>query len=70
MRTLETERSLSSHFSPCHGYEGSAGVVTGGLTGAVFALIYLWRGTLVASCVMHFLQDFIGIVMLPLLRLK
>jgi membrane protease YdiL (CAAX protease family) len=53
-------------FSLGHGYEGSAGVVTVGVMGAVFALIYLWRGSLVAPTVMHFLQDFIGIVMLPL----
>ena len=54
-------------FSLGHGYEGSAGVVTVGVMGAVFALVYLWRQSLVAPMVMHFLQDFIGIVMLPLL---
>jgi membrane protease YdiL (CAAX protease family) len=54
-------------FSLGHGYEGSAGVVTVGAMGAVFALVYLWRESLVAPIVMHFLQDFIGIVMLPLL---
>jgi membrane protease YdiL (CAAX protease family) len=54
-------------FSLGHGYEGSAGVVTVGVMGAVFALVYLWRKSLVAPMVMHFLQDFIGIVMLPLL---
>jgi len=54
-------------FSLGHGYEGSAGVVTVGVMGLVFALIYLWRRSLVAPMVMHFLQDFIGIVLLPLL---
>jgi membrane protease YdiL (CAAX protease family) len=54
-------------FSLGHGYEGSAGVVTVGVMGAVFALVYLWRKSLVAPMVMHFLQDFIGIVLLPLL---
>ncbi len=54
-------------FSIGHGYEGSAGVVTVGVMGAVFALIYLWRGSLVAPVVMHFFQDFLGIVLLPLL---
>ncbi len=54
-------------FSLGHGYEGSAGVVTVGVMGLVFALVYLWRQSLVAPMVMHFLQDFIGIVLLPLL---
>lgn len=54
-------------FSLGHGYEGTAGVVTVGAMGLVFAVIYLWRRSLVAPIVMHFLQDFIGIVLLPLL---
>ena len=54
-------------FSLGHGYEGSAGVVTVGVMGLVFALIYMWRKSLVAPIVMHFLQDFIGIVLLPVL---
>jgi membrane protease YdiL (CAAX protease family) len=54
-------------FSLGHGYEGSAGVVTVGVMGMVFALIYMWRRSLVAPIVMHFLQDFIGIVAMPLL---
>jgi membrane protease YdiL (CAAX protease family) len=53
-------------FSLGHGYEGSAGVVTVGVMGVIFALIYMWRQSLVAPIVMHFLQDFIGIVLLPL----
>jgi membrane protease YdiL (CAAX protease family) len=55
-------------FSLGHGYEGSAGVVTVGVMGVIFALIYIWRQSLVAPIVMHFLQDFIGIVLLPWLR--
>lgn len=58
----------SAIFAAGHGYEGSAGLVTVGVMGAVFAIIYLWRGSLVAPIVMHFLQDFLGIVLLPLLR--
>ena len=54
-------------FSLGHGYEGSAGVITVGAMGLVFAFVYLWRQSLVAPVVMHFLQDFIGIVLLPLL---
>jgi membrane protease YdiL (CAAX protease family) len=55
-------------FSLGHGYEGAAGVVTVGAMGLVFALIYLWRGSLVAPVIMHFLQDFAGIVLPALLR--
>jgi membrane protease YdiL (CAAX protease family) len=54
-------------FSLGHGYEGSAGVITVGVMGLVFAFVYLWRQSLVAPIVMHLLQDFIGIVLLPLL---
>jgi len=53
-------------FSLGHGYEGSAGVVTVGVMGVIFALIYIWRQSLVAPIVMHFLQNFISIVLLPL----
>jgi membrane protease YdiL (CAAX protease family) len=55
-------------FSLGHGYEGSAGLVTVGIMGFIFALIYLWRMSLVAPIVMHFLQDFIGIVLVPFLH--
>jgi CAAX protease family protein len=57
-------------FSLGHGYEGSAGVVTVGFMGLFFALVYLWRGSLVAPVVIHFLQDFTGIVLAPFLGLK
>jgi membrane protease YdiL (CAAX protease family) len=57
-------------FSLGHGYEGSAGLVTVGVMGAVFAIVYLWRRSLVAPMVLHFLQDFVSIVLLPLLALK
>ena len=55
-------------FSLGHGYEGTASVVTIGFLGAFWALIYLWRRSLTSLFVMHFLQDFIGIVLVPLLR--
>ena len=54
-------------FSLGHGYEGSAGVVTVGVMGVVFAFIYMWRQSLVAPIVIHFLQDFISIILVPLL---
>jgi membrane protease YdiL (CAAX protease family) len=57
-------------FSFGHGYEGTAGVVTVGVMGAAFALVYVWRRSLVAPVVMHFLQDFMSIVLLPLLAQK
>ena len=54
-------------FSLGHGYEGTSGVITVGVMGVGLAFVYLWRRTLVAPIVMHFLQDFGGIVLLPLL---
>lgn len=57
-------------FSLGHGYEGSAGLVTVGVLGGVFAVVYLWRGSLVAPIVMHFLQDFVTIVLVPYLVAK
>ena len=56
-------------FSLGHGYEGSAGAIGVAYLGFVFALVYLWRGSLVAPMVMHFLQDFIGIIVVPLLHI-
>jgi CAAX protease family protein len=53
-------------FSLGHGYEGTAGVVTVGVMGLVLGFVYMWRQSLVAPIVMHFLQDLIGIVLLPL----
>lgn len=55
-------------FSLGHGYEGSAGVITVGYMGLVFALLLLWRGSLVAPVILHFLQDFSGIVLPALLK--
>jgi membrane protease YdiL (CAAX protease family) len=57
-------------FSLGHGYEGTAGVATVGFIGFIFAVVYLWRGSLIAPMVMHFMQDFLGIVLLPLLTTK
>lgn len=53
-------------FSLGHGYEGSAGVITVGATGAVLAAIYLWRENLIAPIVIHFLQNLTAILLLPL----
>jgi membrane protease YdiL (CAAX protease family) len=54
-------------FSLGHGYEGAAGVITVGTMGLLFALAYIWRGSLVIPIVLHFLQDFSGVVLRPLL---
>lgn len=53
-----------------HGYEGAAGVITVGVMGLAFAGVYLWRRSLVAPIVMHFLQDFLAIIVVPLLAHK
>jgi membrane protease YdiL (CAAX protease family) len=76
LRLGEATRSVSQAiilsaivFSLGHGYEGTAGVVTVGMMGAVFGWIYVWRRSLVAPIVLHFLQDFVGIVAVPLVRM-
>ena len=50
-----------------HGYEGTGAVITVGFMGFVFAVIYAWRKSLLAPITMHFLQNFIGIILYPLL---
>lgn len=68
VRGLGTAALLSAViFSLGHGYEGAAGALTVGVTGFVSALIYLWRRSLVAPIVIHFLIDFLAIVALPVL---
>lgn len=70
--TLSTAMAValsSVIFALGHGYEGGVGLVTVGIIGVIFALVYIWRGSLVAPMTMHFLQDFIGIVLIPLLHI-
>lgn len=55
-------------FSLGHGYEGTAGMITVFFIGGVLATVYIWRKNLVAPMVIHFLQDFVSIVLLPLMR--
>jgi membrane protease YdiL (CAAX protease family) len=57
-------------FSLGHGYEGSAGVTTVGAMGLILSLVYTWRKSLVAPITMHFLQDFVSILLVPLLMGK
>jgi len=54
-------------FSLGHGYQGATGLVTVGLLGLILAGIYLWRGSLVAPMVLHFMQNFTGILLAPAL---
>jgi len=49
-------------FSLGHGYEGSAGVVTVGFIGLVYASVYIWRRSLVAPMVMHFMHNFASLL--------
>ena len=55
-------------FALGHGYEGSLGAVTVGVMGLIFALLYLWRQSLIVPIVLHFLQDFLAIVVAPYLQ--
>ena len=57
-------------FSIGHGYEGTAGVVRVFFVGVFFAVIYLWRKSLVAPMVIHFMVDFSSIVMTALMAMK
>jgi uncharacterized protein len=70
MNNLSAALLSSVIFSLGHGYEGTSGVITVGAIGFAFALVYLWRGSLVAPMVMHFLQDFTGIILPALLGVK
>ncbi len=54
-------------FALGHGYEGSLGVVTVGVMGLIFSLVYLWRQSLVVPIILHFLQDFVAVVLAPYL---
>jgi len=54
-------------FAIGHGYQGPSGVIVVGVIGFLLALVYVWRKTLVAVTTMHFLQNFIGIVLAPAL---
>lgn len=47
----------STIFALGHEYQGLAGMITVGSMGLMFAGVYLWRRSLVAPIVMHFLQN-------------
>lgn len=52
-------------FALGHGYQGSLGIIAVGIIGLAFAIVYLNRGSLVAPMVMHFIQNFIGLIVAP-----
>lgn len=54
-------------FAIGHGYEGTAGVITVLLTGVVLAVVYVWRQSLVAPIVLHFLVNLNALVLVPAL---
>jgi len=54
-------------FAMGHAYQGASGLIAVGVIGVFLALVYTWRKTLVAVTTMHFLQNFIGIVLAPAL---
>jgi membrane protease YdiL (CAAX protease family) len=73
LRTVTTSTTAavllaSALFALGHGYEGSAGMATVGVMGLLFNLIYLWRKSLVTPMILHFLQDFLAIVVAPFLQ--
>jgi len=53
-------------FSIGHGYQKAGGVIAVGILGLVIGLVYLWRGSLVAPITIHFFQNFIGVILVPL----
>jgi membrane protease YdiL (CAAX protease family) len=52
-------------FSVGHGYQGLAGMIAVGVMGIVFAVVYLWRHSLLAVMMLHFLQDFMAMIVGP-----
>ncbi|MCL6582366.1 MAG: CPBP family intramembrane metalloprotease [bacterium] len=50
-----------------HAYEGTAGMLAVGYIGLVFSLLFLWKGSLTMVIVLHFLTNFIPIVIVPIM---
>lgn len=53
-------------FGLMHGYKGAFGMAITVIMGILLGLVYQWRKSLVAPMVMHFLQDIIALVVIPL----
>jgi membrane protease YdiL (CAAX protease family) len=58
----------STIFAFAHIYQGLAGVAAVWVMAMMFCGVYIWRRSLVAPIVMHFIQDFLSIVFLPLVH--
>jgi membrane protease YdiL (CAAX protease family) len=56
----------SALFSIGHGYQQLGGVIAVGILGMVMGAVYLWRGSLVAPATIHFFQNFLSIILVPL----
>ena len=52
-------------FALGHAYQGPIAIVATGAIGVAFAAVYLRRGSLVAPTVMHFIQNFLGLIIAP-----
>jgi membrane protease YdiL (CAAX protease family) len=75
LRSLTGNTSLSillatALFALGHRYEGASGLLAVSVLGIAFAVVYLRTRSLAAVIVMHFLQDFVAIVLLPMLKLR
>ena len=57
-------------FSVGHGYEGFATVATICMSGAIVALIFLWRKSLVAPVVIHLLIDLYPLVLMLMFGIR
>ncbi len=54
-------------FAAGHVYEGALGVAAAWFMGLVFSVVYLWRRSLIAPIVLHFVQDFLALVVASLI---
>ncbi len=54
-------------FALGHAYEGAAGIMAVSYIGLVFSVLFLWKRSLAMVIVLHFLTDFIPIVIAPVL---
>lgn len=54
-------------FALAHGYQSWISICAIVAIGLIFSLIYLWRRSLVAPMVIHFIQDFMAMIIAPLL---
>ena len=52
-------------FSIGHGYQGVGGMIAVGAMGVMFAWVYLWRQNVIAVMLIHFLQDFMAMIVGP-----